>query len=290
MPINDLSFEDVRQGGQKKVFPIEIEGERFAAKFLEINKTNILKIDAGGSVDEYLDSTTARAEREVGAMSNLDSPHIVKLGMHPLKRVEIKGEHYLFYSEELLHGEDLFDYIINKPEKRLSQEEVLSLAKEICTAISIIWEAGFIHRDIKPKNIFRKDDGTFVLLDLGLALDLADQSLTQPGMIVGTQIWMSPEQFDANGKRNLDFRSDLFSLGAVLHYATTGRHPFAQQGDNSYQVILNILNASPIRVDVIDTSLSTDLADLIFRLLANKPSMRYRTPKRALDAINAVTI
>jgi serine/threonine protein kinase len=127
----------------------------------------------------------------------------------------------LYMVMELLHGVTLAEYL-KRPEPP-GLEKCLDLMMQMCEGLAVAHVHGIIHRDIKPGNIFIKDDGTLKILDFGVAR-LADSSMTASGFIVGTPDFMSPEQ--ARG-RDIDQRSDIFSTGAVFYYMLSGRKPFA---------------------------------------------------------------
>jgi serine/threonine-protein kinase len=127
----------------------------------------------------------------------------------------------LYMVMELLHGVTLAEYLKRPDPPGL--EKCLDLMVQMCEGLAVAHVHGIVHRDIKPGNIFIKDDGTLKVLDFGVAR-LADSSMTASGFIVGTPDFMSPEQ--ARG-RDIDQRSDIFSTGAVFYYMLSGRKPFA---------------------------------------------------------------
>ena len=301
MALPELTIEDISEkipgvkdigqqceGGQKIVFPCTIADERYALKVMLTNPLASGEISEDISTDIF-DEVTARARREVEIMSQCNSPHIVKIGPLPLTAAEIRGQSVIYFTEEWIEGQDLRTIIRN--EDYLPLVQVLQLGKHITNAVKVLWSMAKIHRDIKPGNIMRRDvDDEFVLLDMGLAFDITDMSLTRLGVVVGTPIYFSPEQTNFTIKRQMDFRSDLFSLGIVLYEAATGRHPFWTPGRTSQEALAGILAVTPSPPSVIRPEIPVQLDEVIMRLLAKRPHMRYRTCDQLVDALDAVQI
>jgi serine/threonine-protein kinase len=160
----------------------------------------------------------------------------------------------------------------------LSVQELVQLSFNISEAINTIWQFSKIHRDIKPGNIMiRETSGEFVLLDMGLVFDLQDESLSVG--IVGTPLYFSPEQMDFSNRRTImNFRSDLFSLGIVLYEMATGKHPFiTASSPTTWDVLGNIANMNPEQPLKYRPDLPQKLNEIIMRLLAKRPALRYRS-------------
>jgi eukaryotic-like serine/threonine-protein kinase len=262
-------------GGQKTVFRISIQGKPYALKLLKL-EGKIPAAEDDEDRTEEVEQTLARARREVDILKDCGIPELVRLGPIPLTPGEANGESLIFFTEEWVEGRDLRTIIAEGGP--LSIDETVRLGRDVNRAISMLWSLSKVHRDIKPANIMRRTPPLgFVLLDLGLALDLKDESLTDPGLVPGTLPYFSPEQLDANRKRNMDFRSDLYSLGVVMYEAVTGSHPYYTPGMRSKETITNILSAPVIRPSVNRKELPADLDEIIVRLMAKNPHMRYRT-------------
>jgi len=300
MVIPDLSAEDIktamsdatdiellsREGGQKIVFTGLIENKKWALKFMRPN----LSSSADQSVEDSVDDVTARAQREVETMQQCQSPFLVRPGPIGIKSVYIKGEPYIFFTEEFIPGIDLKNY--KKKTGVLPIPEITKLGIHISEAISSIWNWAKIHRDVKPGNIMRKgSNGDFILLDMGLVFDLNDASLSLFGP-VGTPIYFSPEQMDFNHRRTvLDFRSDLFSLGIVLYEMATGQHPFINKGTtSSFEVVNNIRTMAPENPCLIRKDLPQGLGDIIIRLLAKRPALRFRQIGLLIEALTKASV
>lgn len=279
---------DFREGGQKKVYPCEIDGEQYALKIMFPSSVPNLSEDQE-EYDEILDHITSRAMREVDILANCDSHYLVSMGPIHLTRAEIDGHDVIYFTEEWIDGDNIAD-IVSK-HGALPIQDVLELGNNILSAIETIWAVQKIHRDIKPGNIMRRnEDGSFVLLDLGYAFALDESSLSAFGEVHGTPQYCSPEQFDYTKKRKLDFRSDLFSLGIVLYIATTGIHPFWKPGSTIREVIRAILAAPVAPPSQIRPDVPSELDDLILRMLAKKPHLRFRTISDVRDLINSVPV
>src|SRR5215212_8975998 len=166
----------------------------------------------------------SRFIQEAKAASALNHPNLItvyEIGEHD-------GSHYM--STEFIDGKTLRD----RMKERLTFDDALSIAVQTAEALSAAHQAGIVHRDIKPENIMVRPDGYVKVLDFGLAKlteRLGDakndgsplESETDPGMVMGTATYMSPEQARA---QKLDARSDVFSLGIVLYEMIAGRSPF----------------------------------------------------------------
>jgi serine/threonine-protein kinase len=281
------AIEPPRQGGQKLVFPCTISGQRCALKVMLRNPTA-----QPGSIDdssaEESDEVTARARREVQIMGACRSPHIVRLGPLPLMDVDIGGQGVICFSEEWIQGRDLRAIIHDGP---LPLVEVVRLGKDVAEAVQALWSCGKVHRDVKPGNIMRREPpGDFVLLDMGFALDLEDASLTPFGLVPGTLIYLSPEQTEVASKRQMDFRSDLFSLGIVLYEAATAHHPFWEAGVSSREALGRILGSKVAAPSVHRSEIPVEMDEIILRLLAKRPHLRYRTCAQLIAALDAIPL
>ncbi len=140
-----------------------------------------------------------------------------------------------------------------------------------------------IHRDLKPANIWLDTDGTVLLGDFGLAATTDHSRLTADGLVVGTVAYLAPEQ--AVG-RTADYRSDLYSLGAVLYELLCGRPPFL--GDDAVAVISQHLNTAPVDPSWHNASVSSVLNSLILRLLAKDPGDRPASAKVVIDELDRI--
>ena len=258
------------QGGQKEVYKCEINGKENALKFI--------KSTVAGDEGEI------RCEREINTLSICNSKHLIKLGEIPYTEVSEGSNHIVYYSEEWVQGYELYSLLSGN--NLLSEEFAKKLAIEISFAIEELWKHNKIHRDIKPLNIMYDEcNDRFVLLDLGMVFDSAEDALTRYGCIPGTVGYFSPEQFDLSRKNDLDFRSDLFCLGIVLYQMLTGIHPFIKKGDTNQDVFTKIKTLTPPSIREYRSDISMEFEKVIFRLLRKRPSERYRNTKLLRDAI-----
>ncbi len=216
-----------------------------------------------------------RLKREARSASALNHPHICTI--HDID----ESEGQTFIAMELLEGRTLKQRIADGPFKI---EELLHIALQITEALNAAHAKGIIHRDIKPANIFITQSGGIKILDFGLAklpaVQLkssestltARQSLTSAGSAVGTIAYMSPEQ--ARGDE-LDWRSDLFSFGAVLYEMATGRRAFT--GNTPAIIFEAILNKTPTSAVRLDPKLPDALERIINKSLEKDPRLRYQS-------------
>lgn len=272
--------------GQKVVFPCEMGGKRYALKFL-IPKQGEWDNNIEESSDHYSESI-ARAEREIDIMKRCKSPHIVRMGPIGLTKMEIGGKEVAYYTEEWIEGENLRN-LIDKT-GQLTLDLVIRLGIDIAEPIEEIWSLQRLHRDIKPKNIiWRSILEDFVLLDMGIAFAMDEESITRNGYVLGTMPYFCPEQFDFTKRRDMDFRSDLFSLGIVLYEAATGEHPFFEKDISQGELCDRICRHTHAPPSRIKDGLPPKFDRVINRLLAKKKHMRYNSFSQFRDELKLIS-
>lgn len=279
------------RGGQKLVFRCKISGQFYALKIMLTNPS-VAQPVSGDQTMEVFDEITARARREVQIIGACDSPYLVRLGPLQLTHAHLRNQDVVYFTEEWIKGQDLRTILAQSGP--LPIPEVVQLAEHITSAIKTLWSHKAIHRDVKPGNIMRRTpqsgQATFVLLDMGLVFDMDDISLTIPGLVPGTMLYFSPEQTQFQKKRQMDFRSDLFSLGIVLYEAATAHHPFWASGMSSRDAVIGMLSNNPEHPTRHRSDIPLELEEIILRLLAKQPHLRYRTCDDLLRALARVPI
>jgi serine/threonine protein kinase/tetratricopeptide (TPR) repeat protein len=201
--------------------------------------------------------------QEAQAASALEHPSICSI--FDIGETE---EGRMFMAMPCYEGETLKDRIGRSP---LKIEEAIDLAIQSAGGLQEAHEKGIVHRDIKPANIFITKNGVVKILDFGLAKLGGKTKLTQTGSTLGTVSYMSPEQ--AKGE-NVDHRSDIWSLGAVLYEMITGRLPF--KGDYEQAVVYSILNEEPEPMTAVRTGVPMELDRITTKTLAKNPADRYQ--------------
>jgi Tol biopolymer transport system component/predicted Ser/Thr protein kinase len=251
-------------------------GEVYAAEDTRLNRKVAIKVLPPLLADDP--ERRLRFEREAQLIAALNHPNIVTI-----HSVEEDGG-VPFLTMELVDGRPLSD--ITKGGAGLPLDTLLRVGLAVSDAMAAAHQRGITHRDLKPGNIMLTPDGRVKVLDFGLAklreVELAASAdevtrapsgdLTGEGRIIGTVAYMSPEQ--AEGKE-VDQRSDIFSLGVVLHELATGQKPF--KGETTVSLISSILKDTPTPVTEINPGLPSGLARVIRRSLAKDPSRRYQT-------------
>ena len=233
--------------------------------------------------------------REMLAATQFDHPNIVKA----YDANEVAGK--LFLVVEYVEGQDLDKLVRDRGP--LSEALALAVFRQAAAALDHANRKGMVHRDIKPGNMlllastlalmsdrssrFETDLPLVKLTDFGLArLHQHRESHTLAGFrengIVGTPEYISPEQ--ARDIHSVDIRSDLYSLGCAWYYALTGQPPF--RCASTMETVLKHLEVEPPPVESLRPDLSAVTRDIIRRLLAKQPSMRYQTPQELIDAID----
>ncbi|QDU66284.1 protein kinase domain-containing protein [Engelhardtia mirabilis] len=235
------------------------QSEVFRAVDARLGRTVALKILRPHV--EFDPEAVTRFEREAKHTSALEHPNIATIYEYGQDR----GTSYIVM--EYLEGRAL-DRVL--ADRTLGYEEGLRVALQVGDALELVHKRGLIHRDLKPANIMLLADGTVKLLDFGICRSTGETNITQEGMLVGTVLYMSPEQVRGH---ELDVRSDVFAFGSVLYHALTGHLPF--RGKSFPEVCMAILDGEPRRPSALRSGFPPALEEIILRCLARKPEDRY---------------
>ncbi|MFN0139114.1 MAG: protein kinase domain-containing protein [Pyrinomonadaceae bacterium] len=248
-------------------------GKVYLAEDVKLNRQVALKLLPDALIGDK--DRLRRFEREARAASALNHPNI--LTVHEFGDDE--GVHFI--ATEFVDGETLRDRI-----RDIDAQQALDIAIQIASALSAAHDAGITHRDIKPENIMIRSDGYIKVLDFGLAkvketettAGSEDQTKallkTEPGSIMGTDAYMSPEQ--ARGKK-VDARSDIWSLGVVVYEMLAGTRPFT--GESRADIIASVLKHEPRTISSFVRSLGPEADWVVAKALTKDVEARYQTAK-----------
>ena len=193
---------------------------------------------------------------------------------------------YLFIAMEYVEGKTLYE--LTKDQK-FSEEELTDILKSMAGALSALMELKVVHRDIKPSNIMRDINGVYKLMDLGIAKSennqqSGDVTLTMEQSSIGTPNYASPEQCRA--AHRVDYRTDIYSLGASLYHIASGKLPFS--GATPVETIINVMQCEAEPLKNLRPDLSGKLVDLIEKMMKKKPEERPASPEALLEELNKV--
>ncbi|HEX6187112.1 MAG TPA: tetratricopeptide repeat protein [Pyrinomonadaceae bacterium] len=261
-------IEKIGEGGMGVVYVAEdtVLGRRVAIKTLTIKP---------GQNEHHF---RTRFLREARAVSALSHPHIATI--HDYGETK-EGEPYIVM--ELVKGETLAD-LLNRGSLTIGR--ALQIIQQVAAALGEAHRNRVVHRDIKPSNVAVDHRGDVKVLDFGLAKQLNIDSLTetdperqtlltsqtQEGVIVGTPLYLSPEQ--ALGS-DIDARSDIFALGSLLYECVAGRAPF--DGATRMEICTKIIRDDPVPPSKINSDISEDVDFIVLKALAKKPADRYQS-------------
>ncbi|MHC4661892.1 MAG: serine/threonine protein kinase [Planctomycetota bacterium] len=216
---------------------------------------------------------------EAAALKKIEHPNAVRF-------YEVgKIDDYLYCSMELLVGRDFSTRM--RADGPVPFADVISVLWHIAGVLdygySKFMPGAFVHRDIKPHNIFECEDGSIRLMDFGLVRSrvLFGKSITEEGKVFGTVPYMSPEQI--RGDKSIDIRSDIFSLGSTAYHLLSGEFPF--QGEHTKEIKKEVLRADPKPIRKVVQELPKELTRILGKMMKAKPDNRYQTPRELMDAI-----
>jgi eukaryotic-like serine/threonine-protein kinase len=185
-----------------------------------------------------------------------------------------------FITMEYLEGEDLRSLLYQHD--KLSVEESGSIIEQTLSGLSVAHQQGIIHRDLKPGNIMLEASGRVVVMDFGLARTMGGDGMTRSGLMVGTMEYMSPEQAQA---RDLDARSDVFTVGLIWYELLTGKMPY--RADSAIASLLKRTQERAIPVLELEPSIPKVISDIVSRCLERDPALRYQNAEDMLLDIRA---
>ncbi len=216
----------------------------------------------------------ARFFQEAKAAGCLNHPNIVTI--HDLGE---SGD-TAYIAMELLEGRELHTDVDEM--QRMPLEKALNIAIQVTDGLAFAHEHGIVHRDIKPSNIMLLNESHVKIADFGIAKMDTSLMLTRTGMIMGSPLYMSPEQVLSTA---VDSRSDIFSFGIVLYQLLTGQRPF--DGDNANSVMYQIVNESPRKPSALNSKLPEMIDNIVLKCLEKKPQDRYQNARDLRDDLRA---
>jgi serine/threonine protein kinase len=251
-------------------------GVVYEARDPSLNRTIALKVVrlVFAVSDKERDNFEKRFLLEARVAARLSHPGIVVV--HDIDRDA--GTGLLYIALEYLEGRTLAQ-ILND-EGLLPWPEALRVVREVAEALHYAHGRGIVHRDIKPANIMVLPGGDVKIMDFGLAKHEMGHELTAAGQLVGTPLFMAPEQ--VSGKP-VDGRTDIFSLGSVTYTLLTGRRPFA--ADSVPRIMAKVVHQEPPRPSSIRADLPESLDYLVARAMAKAPDERYADGKAMAEDV-----
>jgi serine/threonine-protein kinase len=216
-----------------------------------------------------------RFMREAQAAAALDHPNICTVYEFD------EAEEKTFISMAYVEGQSLRKKIETDP---LELEEALRIATQVAEGLQIAHKKGIVHRDIKSANIMVTEDNQAKIMDFGLARMTGGTLITQEGMTMGTVAYMSPEQ--ARGEE-VDFRTDIWSLGVVLYEMFGGQLPF--KGEQDQAVVYSILNKKPRPIPELRTEIPVSIGQVVDKALEKNPDKRYQQIDELLDDLKSIS-
>ncbi len=208
--------------------------------------------------------TIERFRNELRTARNIRHKNVC--GMYDLG--EEQGIHYI--TMEYVRGEDLKSLI--RKMGQLSAGQMITIAKQVCDGLVEAQRLGVVHRDLKPQNVMIDTDGNARIMDFGIARSLEAKGITGAGVMIGTPEYMSPEQVEG---KEVDQRSDVYSLGVILYEMVTGRVPF--EGDTPFTIGMKHKGEIPKDPGELNTQIPQDLSKVILRCLEKDKEKRYQS-------------
>jgi beta-lactam-binding protein with PASTA domain/serine/threonine protein kinase len=220
------------------------------------------------------DDFVKRFSYEAQSAAKLSHPNIVNV--YDFGR----EDHAYYIVMELVDGTTLAELMRN--ERVLPEPVAVDYAIQIASGLAYAHRQGLLHRDVKPANILVTSDDVVKLSDFGIARAVSEHTLgvTQPGMVMGSVAYISPEQAQGH---DIDERADLYSVGVVLYQMLTGSLPFS--GDNPVAVALKHVSEEPPAIDPATTGVSPAVASIVARLLRKDPAERFASATELASAL-----
>jgi tetratricopeptide (TPR) repeat protein len=246
-------------------------GTVYEARDLRLGRSVALKFIRGGDP-----RMSVRLLREARAQASIRHENICQV----FEVGEVLGRPYI--AMQLVEGGPLWQVAAS-----MSLLEKVVAVRDVSRALHEAHTLGILHRDVKPANILVEvtDEGRYrpIVMDFGIARDEGgEKGITETGMLLGTPAYMSPEQ--ARGSRNIDRRSDVYSLGATLYELLLGEPPFT--GETPVKIVLSVINDEPVPLRARMASVPPDLDTIVEKCLSKEPERRYDSAKALADDLD----
>lgn len=216
----------------------------------------------------------ARFKQELLTARQVTHKNVIRI--HDLSEVDgVK-----FITMEFVEGCDLRQLLLENG--KLAPQQAVDIIRQVCLALDAAHTAGVIHRDLKPQNIMKDKHGRILVMDFGLARSLESGGMTQTGALMGTMEYMSPEQ--ALGKQ-LDARSDLFTVGLIFYELLTCKMPF--KADTAVASLLKRNQERAQPATELDASIPKELSDIVSKCMERDLNLRYQTAQEILADLDA---
>jgi serine/threonine protein kinase len=269
--IQNLALLDT--GGFKAVYRVALGGRIEALKLIQIPAS-----DGSTDAEAFKSEMIGRVRREVEALARCTGPEIVKLGTLALTPLTINVVDYVAYSEEFLEGDDLWK-VLTAGGAKPTEQELRLLFATLLKAIREVWSLGYVHRDIKPKNVMKLTDPSrqFVLLDFGIAYAIQETGLTANAtgrMPLATYRYLAPEMMNPTFRETIDYRTDLYTAAMTVYEYAAQSHPLAQSRDDLMRTISRALHQPATPLAAHRNDLSPGFWQIIDQMLKKKPALR----------------
>jgi serine/threonine protein kinase/Flp pilus assembly protein TadD len=246
-------IEELGKGGMGKVYRV------FDKKIDEEVALKLIKPEIASDAE-----TIKRFSNELKLARKIAHRNVGKM----YELMEEEGAHFI--TMEYVPGENLKSMI--RMSGQLSAGTAVSIAKQICEGLEEAHRLGVVHRDLKPSNIMIDKDGNARIMDFGIARSLEAKGITGAGMMIGTPEYMSPEQVEG---KEVDQRSDIYSLGVLLYEMMTGRVPF--EGETPLAIAIKHKSEMPKDPKELNAQIPQDLCQVILRCLEKEKGKRYQS-------------